>query len=322
MTLQPAGGRATEFHGPRPGSWEDRASLVFKILAAVNGAAIVLAMFPPPTPSSALQAASWAVAAGAMAILYVVEARGIARGRAWARSAARPLLVVVIASGIAATLIAFDAGRTRLPFEAVLGIWAWLGGPDVARAPERGVRGILLVGAAVPLLAVVLVGHLVFGWGGLLDVHEPDLRASLAAECGPPGPGLPAAITVTYDWSWATTSPFPSGLDVVVIGWTGDDAEGRPLYLLDATPPSGGGVREGLQADPSLALALEAEGESKGSWHWGIELGDQQLAPGHIEARLALARDAPPRPGPLTIRASYVHLGLWRHDAVSVTCSW
>ncbi|MCI0584185.1 MAG: hypothetical protein L0227_15095 [Chloroflexi bacterium] len=78
----------------------------------------------------------------------------------------------------------------------------------------------------------------------------------------------------------------------------------------------------GRQIDPSAAMAREVEAESDGSWHWGIVLEDQDLGPGRIEMELRATRAAPPDAGPMTITATYIHLGLWRQDTAPVTCTW
>jgi hypothetical protein len=310
-----------ESEGPPSRSLEDRASLVLKILAVVNVAGVVLAMIPGSVPKSALHAVMFNLAAAGLAILYLLEAMALDRGRPWAVTAVRPLLVVVAASGLYALAVALGEGKLRLPFDALLAIWAWLG-PAGSPRPRPDRRSILLLGAALGLVAVVLFGGKVFGWGGLLDAHAADLRASVHADCGPPGAGPPERIRVVYDWSWTSTSPFPNELDIVVLGWTGVDADGKALYLLgDAAVPEAG-IYSGRRRKPAMEMATRAASESQGSWQWGVELGEHGITPGHIEQELARARDDPPQPGPLTIRATYVHLGLWRIDAPSVTCSW
>ena len=166
----------------------------------------------------------------------------------------------------------------------------------------------------------MLFGRQLFGWGGVLDAHEPDLTASLSVDCGVGQPQ--PAITLTYAWSWRSPGPMPSGIDVVVIGWDGTDGEGRPLYILDKVRESGTGVFPGLAGYPSTEMADQIGAETKGSFRWGIKLVEQQYAASRIVADLRITREAPPSPGPLTVTASYVHLGLWRHDAATVTCSW
>jgi hypothetical protein len=313
---------AVETEGPRSGSLEARASLAFKILAAVGVFGVVLAMFPGTVPVSTLLTVMVNGAAAALAAVYVAEAVGLDRRRPWAVAAARPLLVVIAASGLYSAFVAFGEGRIRVPFDVGLAIWAWLGAPDVTPIASQGRRSVSSVGAAVALVAVMSFGQQLFGWGGLLDVHEPDLRASIAADCGAPGAGPPETITFAYDWAWSSGSPLPSGTDIVVVGWTGADAEGHPLYVIAEIPESGPGISPGFGGYPSTQMAEQVAQESTGSFRWAIDLSRQALKPGRIALRFTRAREIPPGPNPLTITATYIHLGLWRHDAPRVTCSW
>ncbi len=315
-------GPAIETGGPRSGSLEARASLAFKILAAVGVFAVVLAMIPGAVPVSTLRTVMVNGAGAALAVVYVAEALGLDRRRPWAVAAVRPMLVAVAASGLCAALVASGEGRIRVPFEAGLAAWAWLGTPDATPIASQDRRSVSLIVAAVALIALVSFGQQLFGWGGLLDVHEPDLQASIAVDCGAPGAGPPGTITLSYDWAWGSGSPLPSGTDIVVVGWTGADAEGHPLYVIADIPESGPGIRPGFGGDPSTPMVGQVETESEGSFRWGIDLTGQELKPGHIALQLMRARENPPGPNPLTITATYIHLGLWRHDAKRVICSW
>ena len=160
-----------------------------------------------------------------------------------------------------------------------------------------------------------------FGWGGLLDVHQRDLRASVHVECGAPAAGLPRTITVSYDWSWTSTSLFPNQTDIVVIGWSGADAHGRPLYLIDQIPDSAAGIDSGLTGYPSTEMADEVGAESDGSFRWAIELEKRGFAPGGVRLELTRPREVPPGPYSVKFDASYIHLGLWRETS-HATCSW
>jgi hypothetical protein len=313
---------AIETEGPRPGSLEDRASLAFKVLAVVGVFGVVLAMFPGTVPVSILRSLMINGAAAALAAVYVAEASGLDRSRPWAVAAVRPLLVVLAASGLYSALVAFGEGRIRVPLDVGLAIWAWLGPPDATPIARQERRSVSFVGAAIVLTTLVSFGQQLFGWGGLLDVHERDLRASVTADCGAPGAGPPQTITLAYDWAWGSGSPLPSGTDIVVIGWTGADAEGHPLYVIDEIPESGPGIRPAFGGYPSTSMAGQVEEESEASFRWGIDLGRQGLEPGHIALQLTRPREVPPGPNPLTITATYIHLGLWRHDAPRVICSW
>ena len=315
-------GPAIETGGPSSGSLEARASLALKILAVLGVFSVVLAMFPGVIPVSTLHTVMVTGAAAALAAVCVAEAIGLDHRRPWAVAAVRPLLILLAASGLLWSLVAFGEGRIRIPFEVGLSIWAWLGAPDATPIASQDRRSVATIGAATALIALMSFGQPLFGWGGILDVHEPDLRASLAADCAAPGAGLPDTITITYDWAWDARSPLPSGSDIGVVGWTGADAEGHPLYVIADIPETGFGVRSGFGGYPSTSMAAQVARESTGSFRWGIDLSEQELKPGRVSLKLMRAREIPPGPNPLTITATYIHLGLWRHDAPQVICSW
>jgi hypothetical protein len=307
---------------PRSGSLEARTSLALKVLAGLSFIGLMLAALPGGAPAASLYTAITIAATSGLTALYVVEAVSIDRQRPWAVAAARPMLVLVAVIGLAWLAGAVARSSFRLPYETVIAAWAWLAPGEHRVVPRPQPRTLGFLAAAIAMVAVVLTGPGLFGWGGVLDVREPDLHGSLAATCSSDGAaGLPATITVTYDWSWSGSSPFPSGLDMLVVGWTGNDAGGRPLYLLGDTPSPGGGIYPSRAGPPSFDMAHAIAAESAGSWRWGIELSEQQLRPGRVELQLQRARDAPSGPEPLTIKASYVHEGLWRSDS-TVTCTW
>jgi hypothetical protein len=129
-------------------------------------------------------------------------------------------------------------------------------------------------------------------------------------------------LTFAYDWAWGSGSPLPSGTDIVVVGWTGADADGNPLYVVAEIPESGPGIRSGFGGYPSTPMADHVATESEASFRWGVELSGQELKSGRIALQLMRAKQIPRGPSPLTITATYIHLGLWRHDAPRVVCSW
>ena len=81
---------AIETGGPRSGSLGARASLAFKILAALGVFGVVLAMLPGTVTVSTLLAVTVNGAGTALAAVYVAEAIGLDRRRPWAVAAARP----------------------------------------------------------------------------------------------------------------------------------------------------------------------------------------------------------------------------------------
>lgn len=316
------GGSAVEVEGPRPGSLESRASLALKVLAGVNAAGIILAMFPGTIPTSALQGFAFNVASGALAVLYVVVAWELDRRQHWAVSAIRPLLLLLVIWGAYIFVTALAAGAFRIPFTTLAASWALFGPADQRPVPRLSGRGGGVLVASAALFAMALTAQPVFGWGGFFDVHERDLSASLVVDCGTPGAALPERIAIAYEWSWSGSTLLPNEHDVVVIGWNGDDAEGHPLYVLDDTPEVGDGIDMGSTSGVSATMADEAAGEWRGSLHWVIDLSRRGIRPGRVELVLMRAVEHPPGPEPLTIGASYIHVGVWRNDAPAVTCSW
>lgn len=314
--------RATvEIEGPHAGSLEHRAALVLKVLAFINGAGVVLALFPPLTPVSTLLTLAFNAAAAALAGAYLLAAIGLDRRRPWAVGAVRPLLVLIALAGVFSVLVGLSEGKLRLPFEVALAGWALLGPADIKPIARLAGRSVALIATVAALLALLAFGHRVFGWGGMLDVREGDLQGSIAVDCGDPADGPPPTLTVSYDWSWSKATPVPSGIDIVVLGWTGPDAEGRPLYIVGQIPENTPGIQAGREGYPSGPMAERVGAESEGRYRWAIALDEQQHRPGHIEVQLRLAREAPPAHATLVIKATYVHLGLWRED-VHVTCTW
>jgi hypothetical protein len=315
--------RVVEVDGPKAGSLEARASLVFKILAGFNLAGFVFAIIPASIPVSAMHALAFNAAAVGLAGLYLFEARRIDRLAPWAIAIVRPLLLLIAAASVYLLLTAIAAGRIKLPFEAALAAWALLGKPSVEPTPRPERRGVALIGATVALAAVTLFGRYAFDWGGLFDLHEADLVASVDVDCGPPG-APPDTIAVGYDWSWTSATLLPNAVDVVVVGWAGADADGRPLYVIGAIPDPdpASGIRPGVEDYPSADMADQVAGESQGSFRWGLDLAKQRYQPARIEVTLRRTAAVAPQTSTLTVSVTYVHLGLWRHTAETVTCTW
>jgi hypothetical protein len=316
------GGLTAEVEGPRPGSLEWRASLALKILAGVNAAGIILAMIPGTIPSSELQTVAFHVASGALAVLYVAVALALDRRQHWAVSAIRPLLLLLLVWGAYTFVTALAAGAFRIPFTTLAAGWAMFGPVDRRPLPRLSGRGCAVLVASAALIAIVLAGQPVFGWGGFFDVHERDLSASLVVDCGTPGAGPPERIAMAYTWSWSGSTLLANEDDVVVIGWNGDDEEGHPLYVLGDTPEARDGIYLGTPSGVSATMADEAAGPWRGSLYWVIDLSVRGIRAGRIELVLMRAAEQPPEPKPLTIGASYIHVGVWRNDASAVTCSW
>jgi hypothetical protein len=318
---QPTPGVTIPVAGPDSGSLEARASLAFKIMAVVGLLGIILALVPDSFPNSTLLTFAFNLATGLVSALYFIEARGLDRSRPWARAAARPMLVVLAAWGTYATIAGFNQGILRIPFELALAVWAFLGDRSPIPTPRPVTRSFGVILAAIPLLGAMAFGYLIFGWGGMLDVHEEDLVASLQVDCGDPGADPPAVLPVSFDWSWSRTTPLPNEVDTVFVGWSGDDTEGRPMYLLGNTPTVDPAIRSGQRGGLGVVLLDEARAGSRSGFQWAVDLGKRGYQPGAIDLALRLARETTGTAA-VSVTASYIHLGIWRSEATTVSCTW
>lgn len=307
---------------PQAGSFEARAILGLRFLTALILVGILLALFPGTIIESTLYEVMFNIASAGIAVVYLIESIALGRRRPWAVAAARPLLVAAALSGSIAVIYAFTAGHYRIPFDLAAIVWIWRGAPDPTLVGRMSPRSVISVGVMAVLAATVALDSNLFGWGGVLDVPQSALQSTVHADCGNPADGPPGTLSVRYDWSWSRTGPFPNGIDVIVMGWTGFDATGRPMYFIDSIPGPGPGIYPGRRRYPSIDLADLIAAESAGSWSWGVELGEREFEPGHVELRLRRAPEPLQDPGSLTIRFSYIHLGQWHSDAATVTCSW
>lgn len=314
--------RRHEIEGPESGTLEARAALGLKLLAVLNTAGLVLAMFPGITPEATLYRVITSLAGGALGVVYAAEAIGIDRRREWANAALRPLLVIMAIFGVFALVLGLQAGHVRIPFETLAAVWAFLGPRDAPRTPRPDGRSFGVLAAAAAFVVIQGFAAPLFGWGGTFDVHAEDLRPTLAASCQASTGGLPEKLTLTYEWSWSRGTGMPSGTDLIVLGWKGADTEGRPLYVLDGIPEEQQGIYPGRAGGISTDMADAVAKELKGSsYRWAVVLEEQQLASGSVRLALHLARpDAAPAE-PLTVSGTYVHAGLWRSDAPRVTCA-
>jgi hypothetical protein len=219
-------------------------------------------------------------------------------------------------------LTAFVAGAIRIPFTSLAAIWALLGTADRTLLPRFGGRGVAALAATIGLQALLLAVPPMFGWGGFFDVHEGDLMASLTVDCGAPGTGPPERMTIAYEWSWSASTLFANEDDVVIIGWNGDDAEGDPLYVLGDTPASGEGINLGSSSGVSATMSQQAAARWRGSVRWAIDLSARGIQPGRTEIVLMRTSEQLPEAQDIVIGATYIHVGVWRNDAPTVTCSW
>jgi len=105
------------------------------------------------------------------------------------------------------------------------------------------------------------------------------------------------------------------------VGWSGEDAEGRPLYILGDTAEEDPTIRPGQRGRLGEALVTEARAGSRAGFQFAVDLNRRGYRPGEVDIVLLRAREQA-GPASITVRASYVHLGLWRTEATPVTCTW
>jgi hypothetical protein len=169
-------------------------------------------------------------------------------------------------------------------------------------------------------LALQTANPALVGWGGYFDVHERDLSAAIVVECGTDGP--PERLTVSYEWSWSATALLPNDEDQIVIGWAGDNTEGRPLYVAIELPDQSDGVYLGISSGASGPMAGQVAATWRGVFMVRLDLHKLEIRPGRIEAVLVRTAGAPAAEQSLTFGATYVHSGVWQKAAQTVTCTW
>jgi len=323
-------GEASVGGGPnRPRSFESRAAIACRLGVVL---AVITALLSLPAlgledgtaPAIIVSALGGVV----LAVVLFAEANGLDMRSPWATAAARPLLALVVALAVVRLIVGLGQSRIEIPLDGFVAIWA-LSGPSELGDVRLGRRGLTVVGSY--LAATVGLSGLgsTLLPGGLLDVQRSDLRGTIAVDCGPREGPPPAALAVTYRWSWNRGDPIATGIDAIVIGWSsaGSDADAQELYHVNGAPdpdaPDGGpGVVSGLSGGASSAQvqAIQAGGEP--SWAWGVDLATQQYSPGEVHLMLRNSSpDAYPNGGVATIIATYVHQGAWQEQS-DVTCSW
>jgi hypothetical protein len=311
-----------DVYQPAQASLEERASLALKILAVLNAGGILLAAIPALVESSALQGVVFNVASGALALLYVLVARGLDRGRPWAVSTIRPLLWLMAVWGAFTFTSAFIGGAFRIPLPLLAAGYALIFSANRWRLTRLTIGGGAIMAMTAALIVMELVSQPLFSWGGYFDVHEPDLNASLTVDCGTNGAGLPQNITVSYEWSWSLTTLLPNGEDQLMIGWNGDGVDGHPLYVIAALPDTASGIKLGVSNGVSRDMARAAAAQWRGTYMWRLDLGTLDYRTERIELVLVRTTAQPSQPAHLDVGASYVHLGVWQSNAPTVTCSW
>jgi hypothetical protein len=297
-----------------------RASLTLKILAALYAAGIILAGLPGSAPASLLEIVAVNAINLGLALLFVLVALALDRGQRWAAWIIRPLLALLVVYGAYVLITQLMAGLTRIPITMIAaGIALLL--PTNEWPPTRlTVKGGVVLVLVAALCVAQIVSRPVFGWGGYLDVHETDLQPRLSVDCGTGAP--PDRLVVTYEWSWAKGAPLPNDEDQVVIGWSGDGTDGRPMYTAIGLPAQRDGFYIGISSGASGPMAGEVAANWRGVFLTRLDLHKLEYRPGVIEAELSRTRAQAASMQTLTVGATYIHAGVWRSDAPTVTCTW
>lgn len=298
-----------------------RASLILKVLAGIYLLGVIFAGLPGSAPTSLLETVAFNLFGAGLAIVFLLVALGLDRGQRWALSAVRPLLILLLVWGAYTFLSLLLAGKFRIPTTMLAaGLALFMPSSDGWPVTRLSVRsgGALVVVAA--LLGLQTATPSLFGWGGYFDVHEGDLNGALVVDCGSDGP--PDELVIAYEWSWSSDALLPNDEDQIVIGWNGDGVDGRPLYVAIDLPEQSDGVYLGVSSGASGPMASQVAASWRGVFMMRLDLHKLEIRPGRIEAVLVRTAAQPAQEQRLTLGASYIHAGVWRNDAPTVTCTW
>lgn len=94
------------------------------------------------------------------------------------------------------------------------------------------------------------------------------------------------------------------------------------MYVAIDLPDQSDGVYLGISSGASGRMAGQVAASWRGVFMMRLDLHKLEIRPGRIEAvlvRTAAQAASEPR---LTLGASYIHAGVWRNDAPTVTCTW
>ena len=108
----------------------------------------------------------------------------------------------------------------------------------------------------------------------------------------------------------------------MVIGWNGDGTDGRPMYTAIGLPEQSDGFYIGISSGASGPMASQVAASWRGVFLTRLDLHKLEYRPGRIEAELTRTRAQAAAVQTLTIGATYIHAGVWRSDAPTVTCTW
>jgi len=297
-----------------------RASLTLKVLAVIYVLGIIFAGLPGAVPTSLFETVAFNLFAAALAVLYVLVARALDQGRPWAVSAIRPLLWLLVVWGAYTFVSLLLAGKFRIPTTMLVAGLALFMPADDWPAMRLSVRGGGVFVMVAALCGLQTASPSLLGWGGYFDVHESDLNAALVVDCGTAGP--PEQLVISYEWSWSRTTLLPNDEDQIVIGWNGDGADGRPMYVAIDLPDQSDGVYLGVSSGASGPMASQVAATWRGVFMMRLDLHKLEIRPGRIEAVLVRTAAQPSEQQRLTLGAAYIHSGVWRKDVPTVTCSW
>jgi hypothetical protein len=298
-----------------------RASLALKVLAVIYVLGIIFAGLPGSSPTSLLLTVAFNVFALGLAVIFLVVALALDRGRPWAFSIIRPLLALLVVWAAYTFISLLLEGRFRIPTTMlVAGLALFMPADDwpPMRLSARG-GGVLVVVAA--LLGLQTASPALFGWGGYFDVHVNDLRPRLVVDCGT-GDEPPERISVAYEWSWSADALLPNDEDQVVIGWNGNGVDGRPLYVAIDLPQQSDGFYLGVSSGASGPMASQVAAAWRGNFMIRLDLHKLEIRPGRIETVLTRTAAQPAPDQHLTLGATYIHSGVWQNATPPVTCSW
>jgi hypothetical protein len=297
-----------------------RASLALKVLAGLYAAGIVFASLPGSAPASLLDIVAFNVANGGFALLFVVVALSLDRGKGWAAGIIRPLLALLVVWGAYTLLTQVAAGLFRIPTTMIIAGVALFMPADGWPATRLTVRGAIVLVLVAALCVHQTVSRALWGWGGYFDVTATDLHASVAVECGSGEP--PDRLRISYEWSWSDSVPLPNDEDQIVVGWEGDGVEGRPLYGPIDLPAETDAIQLGVSNGPSGRMAKAIKDTWRGGFMVRLDMHQLEFGKGRIEAELVRTAAQPVPDQTVVFGASYVHAGVWRSDLPTVTCSW
>jgi hypothetical protein len=281
---------------------------------------IIFAGIPGAVPTSLLETVAFNVFAAVLAFLFGVVALALDRRQAWAMGTVRLLLALLVVWGAYMFVSLLLAGKFRIPTTMLVAGFGLLMPADDWPPMRLSVRGGGVLVMVAALLGLQTASPALFGWGGYFDVHRDDLHGTLTVDCGTAGP--PEELVIAYEWSWSRTTLLANDEDQVVIGWNGDGVDGRPMYVAIDLPDQSDGVYLGVSSGASGPMASQVAATWRGVFMMRLDLHKLEIRPGRIEAVLVRTAAQPAQEQTLTLGASYIHAGVWRNDAPTVTCTW